>query len=104
MSFYEYKANVKRVIDGDTLECNVDLGFKITIDERFRLAKIDCPELSTPEGKEVKAKVIQMLEGKDVHLIVERKDNYGRWLATVLQDNVNINEYLLQNGMAKVYQ
>ena len=41
---YHYKAKAERVIDGDTLDVNIDLGFKITTVQRIRLARINTPE------------------------------------------------------------
>jgi len=52
---YTYKARVLRVLDGDTIEAVIDLGFGITITQTLRLRGIDCPELVSKEGKEAKA-------------------------------------------------
>ena len=41
---YEYKAMVDRVVDGDTLDIVIDVGFKITTHQRIRLAHVDTPE------------------------------------------------------------
>ena len=41
---YLYSGEVTRVVDGDTIDVAVDLGFKIVLNERFRLANIDAPE------------------------------------------------------------
>ena len=43
-NMYHYKAKAERVIDGDTLDVNIDLGFKITTVQRIRLARINTPE------------------------------------------------------------
>ena len=42
---YTYAARLVRVVDGDTVDLDIDLGFHITVRERFRLAGIDTPEL-----------------------------------------------------------
>ena len=44
---YTYKAKLDRVVDGDTIDANIDLGFDITIHKRIRLAGIDTPESRT---------------------------------------------------------
>ena len=44
---YEYKAKLIRVVDGDTIDAEIDLGFKIFIKERIRFAGIDTPESRT---------------------------------------------------------
>jgi len=42
---YQYKAKAERVVDGDTIDVTIDLGFKITTHQRIRLAGIDTPEV-----------------------------------------------------------
>ena len=49
---YEYKAKLDRVIDGDTIDVNMDLGFDITIKKRIRLTGIDSPESRTRDLEE----------------------------------------------------
>ena len=44
---YEYKAKLLRVIDGDTVDCVIDLGFNVRLKERVRLKGIDTPETRT---------------------------------------------------------
>lgn len=100
---YEYKAVVDRVVDGDTICCTLDLGFNIFIKEKFRLAVINTPETSTPEGKEVKKIVEDKLTGKAVVLKTEKQDKYGRWLATVILGGENVNQWLLDNNYAKLF-
>lgn len=100
---YQYKAIINRVVDGDTAICSVDLGFNIFVKEKFRFAKINAPETSTPEGKEVKAMVVEMLTDKEVTLNVLRQDKYGRWLALIILDGQEINQWLLDNGHAIPY-
>lgn len=100
---YQYKAVVDRVVDGDTICCTLDLGFNIFIKEKFRFAKINAPETSTPEGKDVKQLVSDMLTRKSVVLEVTKQDKYGRWLAIVVLDGLEVNQWLLDNGHAKLY-
>ena len=103
---YEYKATVKKVVDGDTIDVVIDLGFKIQYTERIRLARINAPEMSTEEGKAVKKFVSSQLEGKGVIIKTEKStfDKYGRWIAEVFYDDQkSINQLLLDNGMAVKY-
>ena len=51
---YIYKSELIRVVDGDTVDLIVDLGFDTFRHERFRLYGIDAPEMRTKEGKEAK--------------------------------------------------
>lgn len=100
---YEYKAVVERVVDRDTIVCTLDVGFNIFIKEKFRLALIDAPETRTPEGKEVKKLVSEMLTGKTVILQTAKQDKYGRWLAVVIIEGLELNHWLLEKGLAKLY-
>ena len=81
---YVYKARVKRVVDGDTLVCRVDLGFRTFRTVRFRLAYIDCPEIGTSEGIAARDFVVEELKGLDFVMIHSvGLDMYGRDLAEV---------------------
>ena len=51
---YTYKAKLDRVVDGDTLDANIDLGFDITVHKRIRLAGINTPESRTRDKEEKK--------------------------------------------------
>lgn len=59
---YTYNARVTRVLDGDTIEAVIDLGFGIATTQVLRLRGIDCPELVTKDGKEAKAFVEKILQ------------------------------------------
>lgn len=76
---------VTRVIDGDTIELDVDLGFSITVRHPFRLLGINAIELSKPGGKEAKANLAAMLPaGTPVSILSVKDDKYGgRYLAVV---------------------
>lgn len=100
---YKYNAYVDKVVDGDTIFCTVDLGFKIFVKEKFRFAIINAPEMSTPEGSVSKGILEQKILNKNVILNVDKQDKYGRWLVTVFIGDENINEFMLQNGYAVKY-
>ena len=51
---YIYKAKLDRVVDGDTIDANINLGFDITIHKRIRLTGIDTPESRTRDLEEKK--------------------------------------------------
>jgi micrococcal nuclease len=87
---YIYKAELVRVVDGDTVDLIIDLGFDTSRKERFRLYGIDAPELRTKGGKEAKAwlwEVLQPLEAIYVQTIQlstkAKRDKYGRFLAVL---------------------
>ena len=68
---YTYKARLDRVIDGDTIDANIDLGFDITVHKRIRLAGIDTPESRTRDleekkrGLASKARLIELIDKGD---------------------------------------
>jgi micrococcal nuclease len=87
---YIYKAELIRVVDGDTVDLIIDLGFDTSRKERFRLYGIDAPEMRTEAGKEAKAwlwEVLQPLESIYVQTIQlstkAKRDKYGRFLAVL---------------------
>jgi micrococcal nuclease len=95
---YIYKAELIRVVDGDTVDLISDLGFDTLKRERFRLYGIDAPELRTKEGKEAKAwlwEVLQPLETIYVQTIQlstkAKRDKYGRFLAVLYDDLSDID-------------
>lgn len=112
---YHYNAKVSKVVDGDTVDLVVDLGFHVQVRERFRLAGIDTPELrsSDPEERErakaAKARVLELCPvGSDVIVVAEKTGKFGRWLGVILftvEDIglVNLNDLLVDEGHAVVY-
>jgi micrococcal nuclease len=90
---YIYKAELIRVVDGDTVDLVIDLGFDTSRRERFRLYGIDAPEMRTAAGKEAKAwlwEALQPLEAIYVQTIQletkAKRDKYGRFLAVLYGD------------------
>lgn len=100
---YTYNAKVIKVIDGDTIKCIVDVGFSVSITEKFRLNAINCPENNTPEGKIATEFVTSLLLDKDVIINTYNKDKYGRWLCDVTLNQSNVNQMLIDKGYAKEY-
>ena len=91
---YIYKSELIRVVDGDTVDLIIDLGFDTSRKERFRLYGIDAPEMRTEAGKAAKAwlwEALQPLETIYVQTIQlstkAKRDKYGRFLA-VLHDEL----------------
>lgn len=93
---YEYKAFIKNVVDGDTFDMDIDLGFNIHIHERVRLLDIDTPEKFGKEkelGLIVKQYAINNFLGKEVVIKSEKAevaavtDSFGRWLVRVTVDD-----------------
>lgn len=85
---YDYKARCLRVVDGDTVDLEVDLGFDILHRIRVRIFGIDAPEvtgLSKVAGLESKAYVERWVAAAGDKLMItsikDRRDKYGRYLA-----------------------
>jgi endonuclease YncB( thermonuclease family) len=104
---YEYKAYVERVVDGDTVDLTIDLGFHTYVVKRVRLSRINAPERFTEEGKLAKAFVENALAvGMEVvvQTQLDSKDKYGRILGEIFIDkHFSLNEMMLMNGLAVPY-
>jgi micrococcal nuclease len=90
---YIYKAELIRVVDGDTVELLIDQGFSNFTKQTMRLYGIDAPEMNTAEGKEAKAWLIGILGPygaiyvQTIQLATKAKrDKYGRFLAVLFDD------------------
>lgn len=105
---YRYSAVVRRVIDADTIDLDVDMGFRAwRMRERFRLAGINAPEMRGPQrtaGQAAKQWLEQTLPvGSSVVIQSEKDpDNFGRWIATVWHEGTCLNEALVQAGHASI--
>jgi micrococcal nuclease len=116
---YQYKAKVVRVVDPDTYDLQIDLGFNIFTNHRVRLMGIDAPETKlirgadeaeVAKGKEIKAIMTNMLEGKVVTInsVIDKRedetsDKYGRFLVDIYLhlDNGStqwVNQYMREKG------
>lgn len=108
---YYYNAVVERVVDGDTIDVTIDLGFNIWVKERLRLYGLNTPETRTKdlEEKERGLKAKKYVEnqvnsnGGNIQVLSLGKGKYGRVLAEIWVGKNNINELLISNGHAEVY-
>lgn len=112
---HEYKATLIRVVDGDTVWLEVDLGFRITMKVDFRLYGIDAPERygikADPEAAERSKKYLELLLaplpiGRPQALTIKtyKPDKYGRWLADIwTEDGNSVNNLMLLTGNAVQY-
>lgn len=81
---YVYKAQVVRVIDGDTVLVNIDLGFQVLKQQRLRFAGIEAPELDTPTGEQSYQYLKTRLESvEQIVLKTNKIDIYGRYVAHI---------------------
>ena len=102
---YEYYTKIDKVVDGDTVDVFIDLGFSVWHKERIRLAGIDTAEKNTPLGKALKQFLVDNIEGKIIRLQVSKPDKYGRYLgvAFLKDSSISINDQLIKANLAKQY-
>lgn len=102
---FKYNAIVDYVVDGDTVDLSIDLGFDIWHKTRVRLLGLDTPEKWHPYGKVVKKYVQESLEGQRVQIVSSKQDKYGRYLAQIYVAGrpETFNKHLINEGMAKAY-
>lgn len=108
---YLYDAKLIRVVDGDTIEVNIDLGFDVSINTMVRLLGVDTPEIRTnnldekKRGIEAKKFVEEMFKKNEnkciVHSYKNTKEKYGRYLARILFNDRCLNDILLENKHIK---
>lgn len=113
---YTYKAKLIRVIDGDTIDAEIDLGFSVYVKQRIRLYGINTPDSRSKDleirekGISSKARLNEILTREFiVETILNKRGKFGRILGVVFTSNeddgtlTNINETLVTEGHALSY-
>jgi micrococcal nuclease len=110
---YQYKIKkINRVIDGDTVDLDIDLGFGVTLSHRVRLKDVNAAETRTlnAEEKTIGLAAKEWLKKeltREGEWIIEttKEDKYGRILGTLylVGDPVTLNERMLNDGIASHY-
>ena len=109
---YEYDCKIVRVVDGDTVDVDIDLGFSHWIhNERIRLYGIDTPECRTRDAEEKAAGVLakEFVEdtlhvGETYKLTTKEKGKFGRYLGVIMLSNkTSINAALINENLAVPY-
>ena len=116
---YNYKISVVKVVDGDTIDAEIDLGFDIKVKKRVRFLGINAPESRTRDleekarGLAAKDRVKALLEGcKNIQLKSHGIGKFGRCLGEIFLDTidgqekltlVSLNELLISEGHAVEY-
>jgi|TARA_R100001015_G_C4599570_1_gene154578 micrococcal nuclease len=120
---YEYNAHVERVVDGDTIDCTIDLGFSTWKKIRVRMEGINTPESRTRDKEEkkrglaAKERLKEILKYNDNKCVlkVSGLGKFGRALASVYVDTlssttskssiteINVNKQLIEEGHAVEY-
>jgi len=109
---YEYRATIRRVVDGDTVDITLDLGFDILYNNRIRLLGIDTPESRTRDldekklGLAAKERVRELCPVGSTVTVKTTKDGrgkFGRILGEIYVGDVNVNKLLIEEGHAVEY-
>ena len=104
---YVYAARLVKVVDGDTVDLDVDMGFDVHIQQRIRLAGINCPEHGTADGDAATAYTRAWLEQHGPNLtlrtIKDKHEKFGRLLGVITVGPSTLNGDLLTSGHAVSY-
>ena len=106
---YTYKATLDRVVDGDTIDALIDLGFDTWKKVRVRMVGMNAPESRTRDleekklGLAAKARLIELLEDGNFILQSHGVGKYGRCLGTLFVNDVDLNKTLITEGHATEY-
>jgi len=106
---YAYKAKIINIVDGDTVDAVIDLGFGVMFNTRLRLNGIDTMETNDKDaakkalGLKAKERVKELLTNKDVALQSFKEDKYGRYLAEIYVNDIQVNQLLINEGLAVPY-
>ena len=112
---YEYKCNVTRIVDGDTIDVYINVGFYTMMRKRLRFLELDTEELRDSDSrrrelaKEAKARVEELLMNAEKIYVQTKMDatgKYGRLLAYVWYMNddgvpINLNQQMMDEGYQK---
>ena len=124
---FEYEGKVKRIVDGDTIDSYIDLGFNVHVDKRIRFLGIDTPESRTRDLEEkryglgAKYRLTELLESNDNNFILKSSGTgkFGRVLGelfippvddgeielTLINGTryINVNQKMIEEGHAVAY-
>lgn len=107
---YEYQASLIGVVDGDTIDVWVDLGFSIRIQQRLRLDGINTAEMRADDPGEraraqaAKARLAALLPPEFVvRTRKDKREKFGRILAEIVVGERSINRVLVEEGLAQPY-
>ena len=109
---YEYSCGITRIVDGDTVDAEIDLGFDIIYKSRVRLYGIDTPESRTRDldekarGKLAAKFLSDAILHADTLVIqtkLDKKGKFGRVLGVIVADGVDLNQALIDNHLAVAY-
>lgn len=107
---YSYKAKIINIVDGDTVDAEIDVGFKIKIIHRLRLLHIDTEEMNSKDtqlkelAKAAKTYLIENLLNQTVTIQTHKSDSFGRYLAEIYIKDLYLNEHLVELNLARQWK
>lgn len=107
---YSYHAKIINIVDGDTVDAEIDLGFKIKITHRLRLIDVDAEETNDLDpqlrrlAKNAKDYLTEKLLDRTVKINTYKTDSFGRYLANIYLDKFCVNDYLIESGLARKWK
>ena len=109
MQLYTFRGTLDRVIDGDTIDCHIDVGFGLKTHQRLRFHGINTPELRSRDEDERSRAVLardfveRWLEGKNLYIQTYKSDVFGRYLARIYAEGECLNDVLVEHGLARPF-
>ncbi len=109
---YEYRCTVTRIVDGDTVDAEIDLGFDIVFKSRIRLFGVDTPESRTRDldekarGKLASAFLKDKIDNAEfvkVQTKLDKKGKFGRVLGVIVADDLDLNQEMIRKNLAVAY-
>jgi micrococcal nuclease len=110
---FTYNAKLIKVVDGDTVDLRIDLGFNVFTEQRFRLLGINAPETHSKDadektrGKAAADYLKSLLAGEGqlvATTVLDKQEKYGRFLAKIVNaSGENVNDEMVKAGHAKLY-
>ena len=110
---HEYKARIIKIVDGDTIKCDIDLGFDIVMaNQTIRLYGVDTPESRTSDKEEkyygnISKQFLKDYCPKGTWIILrthlDKKGKFGRILGELIVNDTNLNKALIEENLAVEY-
>lgn len=112
MNMYQYNVKISKVVDGDTVDVDIDLGFSTILKkQRVRMMGIDTPESRTRDlvekkfGKAAKAHLKKILQAEQITLVSHDKGKFGRILGELFVngEEISVNQRMINDHHAVPY-
>ena len=106
----KYRALIKKVYDGDTITADIELGFGVFLTkQKLRLSRVRAPEVRGPQrpcGLITRDALREKILNQWVDVVTDsfKKGKYGRWLVEIYYDDLCVNDWLLESGLAEKYE